>query len=561
MPEPSKGVPSKAIKLISEIADGAPASGSFEQLREMIAGDERVLQYYAEWMDVHARLHYDLGRGRYAPAVTRQLSTSDEGALRDPTAAERIYSSDRRLRFLVAAGAALTIAASLLIIVSAIALPPHPDAPVARISGDNRDARDLRDFRTKGVGEVAVIAESIDAEWEGLPLLRAGSPLSNQRLKLVRGIAQLEFVSGANVIVEAPAEFEIESPMSLSCTVGKFRTHVPQQAIGFVVHTPEQRVIDLGTEFAVEVGSGWTQVHVLDGEIRLEDPSPNGAASRNERVLSVGQGVSRDSQGHEQPIEVANDRFIGRQKFSELSNSATERRRKEWESTYKRHTRDSNSLLCFGFEGVEPWERVLRHEGPGEADRLEGAVVGCRWSEGRWPWKQALEFKRTSDRVRMFVPGEYDSVTFSCWIRVDGFDRWLSAIVLTDGHELGEPHWQFTETGQLLLGVKSGQKSSEYLSPSVLQLADLGRWLHLACVYDGPGGLVTHYLDGRVVHSQEIKQPTKLRFGDTEIGNWTSKGFLDHTVRSLNGRIDELILYKTALTESEVAELYQSGRP
>jgi hypothetical protein len=73
--------------------------------------------------------------------------------------------------------------------------------------------------------------------------------------------------------------------------------------------------------------------------------------------------------------------------------------------------------------------------------------------------------------------------------------------------------------------------------------------------------MVTHYLDGKAVHSQEITHPTKLRFGDTEIGNWTSKGFLDHTVRSLNGRIDELVLYKRALTEVEVTELYQSGRP
>jgi hypothetical protein len=561
MPEPSKGVPRKAIQLISEIADGGAGPDALEQLRQMISDDDRVLQYYTEWMDVHARLHYDLGRGRYAPAATRPLSTTDQEPLFAATATGRIPSSDRRLRLLVAVGAALTIAASLLFIVSSIAIPRQSGRPVARESDNNRDARDLRDFRTKGFGEVAVIAESIDAEWEGLPLLRSGSPLAAQRLKLVRGVAQLEFVSGANVIIEAPAEFEIESPMSLSCIVGKFRTHVPQQAIGFVVHTPEQRVVDLGTEFAVEVGSGWTQVHVLDGEIRLEDPSPKGADNRGERILGVGQGVSRDSNGREQPIVVANDRFIGRQQFSEMSSVATENRRTEWELTYRRQAGDTGALLCFGFEGVEPWERVLRHEGPGEADQLEGAVVGCRWSEGRWPWKHALEFKRTSDRVRMYVPGEYESVTFSCWIRVDGFDRWLSAIVLTDGHELGEPHWQFTETGQLLLGVKSGQKSSEYLSPSVLQLTDLGRWLHLACVYDGPGGMVTHYLDGKAVHSQEITHPTKLRFGDTEIGNWTSKGFLDHTVRSLNGRIDELVLYKRALTEVEVTELYQSGRP
>ena len=560
MLKPWKGVPREAIKLLSEIADGSPDPESFERLRRLIAEDERVLAYYAEWMDVHARLHYDLARGQYASVATRPLNLS-EGASPVAEAVEQIHRSNRRLRLLTAVGAALAIAASLLFVLSSLSPPRHSGVAVARASDEKLDEHDRRAFRTKGFGELAVIAESIDAEWEGLPLLRAGSPLSAQTLKLVRGVAQLEFISGANVIVEAPAEFAIESAMSLSCLAGKFRTHVPRQAIGFVMHTPEQRVVDLGTEFAVEVGSGWTQVHVLDGEVRLEDPSPTGAESCGERVLGIGEGVSRDTSGREQPIAAVNGRFIGREQFSEMSDVATAKRQKTWEAARRRHARDASTLLCYGFQHDAPWERVLRHDGAGEVDLLEGAIIGCRWSTGRWPWKHALEFKRTSDRVRLHIPGEHDSVTFSCWIRVDGFDRWLSSIVLTDGHELGEPHWQFTETGQLLLGVKSGQKSSEYLSPSVLQLADLGRWLHLACVYDGPGGKVTHYLDGDVVHSQQITQPAKLRFGDTEIGNWTSKGFLDHTVRSLNGRIDELILYKTALIEAEVAELYQSGRP
>ena len=38
----------------------------------------------------------------------------------------------------------------------------------------------------------------------------------------------------------------------------------------------------------------------------------------------------------------------------------------------------------------------------------DGTVVGCQWTEGRWPGKKALEFQQVSDRVRLKMPGEFE---------------------------------------------------------------------------------------------------------------------------------------------------------
>ena len=103
--------------------------------------------------------------------------------------------------------------------------------------------------------------------------------------------------------------------------------------------------------------------------------------------------------------------------------------------------------------------------------------------------------------------------------------------------------------------------SEEYLSPSVLRLVDVGRWIHLACVYDGASKRVAHYVDGRPVAVFPIVRETAIRFGPAEVGNWVSDGFVNHTVRSLNGRIDELIVYKRPLNNDEVEQLYVEGRP
>lgn len=544
--------------LVSELTDGQLSDSGRDRLIELVATDDESLAYYIAWTDLHAALHYDLVGGDIdVLAFAGQRSRPNAGGLTPSGWARPTRPLARRLAI-----GAVALAASVAVLLFSPLGPDgwEPRGETTAATVERFDHPRIQEFRAKAGLPVAVIANAVGAKWNSPVDLRIGSDVSAGSLRLVEGIAQIEFVSGANVVLEGPAEIELLSPMLVRCVSGKLRAHVPNQAIGFVVETPSKRVVDLGTEFAVSVGSMGDEVHVLDGEVRLELKEAK-LASVSPRILRLGEAVRTDRAGGTSDVNARPIDFLGRERLAELASRESTNRIEQWREYRRRLIADESVVLNYGFDAGPEWERILPHTGKARVDSLNGAIVGCRWSEGRWPWKRALDFKRTSDRVRLSVPGEYESVTFSCWLRIDGFDRWLSSIFLTDGHERGEPHWQFTETGQILLGVKVGEASSEYLSPSVLRLVDVGRWLHLACVYDGPGRSVTHYLDGKAVASLPIENETKIRFGAAEVGNWVGTGFVDHTVRSLNGRMDELLIFDRPLSGDEISELHHQGQP
>ena len=233
-----------------------------------------------------------------------------------------------------------------------------------------------------------------------------------------------------------------------------------------------------------------------------------------------------------------------------------------WQERYGAWQRQRDALrnspgvvAFFDFEGQQPWDRRLHAGRPGTP---EGAVIGARWTQGRWPGKGALEFKRITDRVRLHIPGEFDALTLAAWVRLEGMESWYSSLMLTDGWEPGEVHWQISNDGRLILGVNSGVNA---ISEPLLGPGDLGRWLHVAAVVDRTGHQVIQYLDGKAVSRQELKSGTPpLRFGDLEIGNWVSEG-RNQAIRSLNGRIDELVVLGKILTPEEIQQIYTGGKP
>jgi hypothetical protein len=193
---------------------------------------------------------------------------------------------------------------------------------------------------------------------------------------------------------------------------------------------------------------------------------------------------------------------------------------------------------------------------------LNGAIIGCRWTEGRWKGKDALEFKHPGDRVRLNIAGKFDSLTYSAWVRIDGLDRPFSALMLTDGYDVGEAHWQLRDDGRLLLGVQTPEGHVAYDSQPILNIKHLGRWIHLATVYDSESRQVVHYINGECVGNTKIEtNEFKLQFGKSEIGNWgTPMSYSPQKIRNFNGQIDEFTLFQTALTADEIQSLYLNGQ-
>lgn len=91
---------------------------------------------------------------------------------------------------------------------------------------------------------------------------------------LKEGLIKIHFPSGAEVILSAPAQFQVVDNQKLAVNLGNCSVYAPAGAEGFEVTTPTSEVIDLGTRFSVAVSEdGSSNVAVVDGEAEISSLS------------------------------------------------------------------------------------------------------------------------------------------------------------------------------------------------------------------------------------------------------------------------------------------------
>ena len=409
----------------------------------------------------------------------------------------------------------------------------------------------------------AVLVDVAGAKWaEDSHHWQVGMAVPAGKLRLASGVARLEFYSGASVTLEGSSELEIVSVNEARCQFGQMRVHVPPHARGFKLMTPDAKVIDLGTEFGLKVNeSGKSDVHVFEGEVEVyPDAGPDKLSLKTGARWNAldGAGITGAD-----PLAFADFASIHAQ-----SQDSDERRRLSWRKGIQKFLEDPRLLVGYTFEPVNAWDRSVRNQSPAAGEGSHGSVVGAQWAQGRWRGKQALDFKSPGDRVRLAVGGEYQAITLSAWVQVGGVDRNFNSLFLTDTWTPGNPHWQIVRDGSVALGVHefNGRSQHVFNSPVIFGPENLGVWFHLASTFDLRTGTGRHYVNGKVVSEQQftkIPPDTRIRMGSGELGNWgLPEGKTPRTeVRSFNGRMDEFLLFKEALSSDEVARIYELGRP
>ncbi len=535
------------------------------RVRELLRGSAAARQHYLRHQSISAALKLDSESGLGGLAEPTQIAASSpETAV--PTANENSHSPSRwKSSHFLAAAAVLLICVMAGRILQLEASGRQTDKNEAKSPGASRNQA-----QEPTADGIALLTRLVDVDWaENQIAFEEGDALSPGKLAIESGFAQIEFFCGATVIVEGPAELELRSPLLARVLSGRMRAQVPPAARGFSLEVDDLKVVDLGTEFGLSVSDAGADIQVFDGEVELQQASES-------RLLEAGKALRRSQDGAYNEAEVTPDLFLDIAALESRKADQKNQRYELWKSWSERLRGDRRLVTYYAFEAGD-WHRRLRSSLRPENRELDGAIVGARPVSGRWPEKQALEFRRPGDRVRVDVPGEFGSLSFSCWVKIDSLDRWYHSLFLTDHYNQGEPHWQILDTGQLFFSVRhkadelSGKAAKKkahqpILSPPFWEPSLSGRWLHIATTYDAGSGKVMHYLNGEVLHEEIISAELRVdrtRIGAASIGNWSrpTRTEAKFAIRNLNGSIDEFAVYSAVLSTEEIQEIYNNGKP
>lgn len=523
--------------LIDALIDGHISEADFLRLEAELHVDPAARRAYYERQKLHLLLGIE--------AEARALDAASLPALVSPWG---------RMRAVVCRPA-FAIAASLIALAAISALAWYAVTVTHRPVAAEPSAA--------GFG---VVAGQMNARWSEPAGLADGALLPEGRIRLASGFARLELFSGVALVVEGDAEFELHSPMEVSVHRGRVRARVPEPAQGFRIRAPGGDVVDLGTEFGIDVSATGSEIHVIDGEVEWH------ADNAPVRFMTGGQAVRHPAgAGAPEDLGAEPSRFVGIDELSSRLDASRNERRRECLAFRESMSRDPRLIAHFTVDPAAIAGRRLPNQARGASD---GAIVAARSAADRFDEAGgALDFSPTGSRVRLDVPGEHASLTLVAWVRINSLDRWFNSLFLTDGHDLGEPHWQILDDGRLFFAVKrsnaarDGEDKHIFHSPPIRGPSVIGRWVMIATVYDLETNEVVHTLNGSVLSREPIPpeyRVDKVKIGAASIGNWGEPAYrrdAEFAVRNLNGALDEFALFGAALTVGELREIYDHGRP
>lgn len=143
--------------------------------------------------------------------------------------------------------------------------------------------------------------------------------------------------------------------------------------------------------------------------------------------------------------------------------------------------------------------------------------------------------------------GDRSAITIAGWVKKMGSSSNTYHIVLIQGSVNLE--LDVSNSGTLRTGITNENNVRVAFNPG--KGINVGEWHHVAMTYKDGGDGIKAYIDGKLVGTKA--QTGLIRSGgNATIGFYSSSYFF-------NGLIDELTVFKRALTDTEIKDLYQRG--
>lgn len=311
------------LQLADEVCDERASADDLSRLDAILLASNVSRRCYLEYCQMHIALGFELRAQHAAQKLCRQIDFGAVATGSQPTSCLAVplpsvaptsspspafvsttlrtafgyFSEGMPLAYLLA-----TVIFGVGLLIGSRIYVSGPDQ-VARDLSPATNGRTTCDSQMPFVGRITGM---VDCHWadKSATAVNGAYVSLGRKYALDSGLMEITYDTGAKVILDGPVTYEVESTNGGFLSIGRLTGKVENRnAKGFAVHTPTATVIDLGTEFGVEVSeAGITETHVFTGTVKLEGRAEAGGAA--EQLLLAGQAARLDP--HVGTVEVVN---------------------------------------------------------------------------------------------------------------------------------------------------------------------------------------------------------------------------------------------------------------
>jgi hypothetical protein len=377
-----------------------------------------------------------------------------------------------------------------------------------------------------------------------------GTRLRQGLYELLSGLVEIEYDSGAVLVLRAPATFELVDPTCVRLVDGQVAAHVPESAVGFRIDAPGATVIDLGTDFAIQaVKEKESEVHVFQGEVLVDLHGDKGKLAEKLRLVT-GEAARVDFlTGMPSGIDLNKQQFL-RSLRDGTSSYADTVLSMEPAVYYRMEPLGDGTELV---DSTSNRANAKIHLGRGNMPVWTSGKIGAAFNLGgpaQQTFASAQEYPQT----------EGDMLSVSAWVYARSRPRWASVAKNWAGGDKHHGQFHFglyQDSGELEAHIIDGN-GKEIVVQDNLPLP-LNTWHHVAFVADG--AMLRLYRNGVEVDSkpyQDIHADKRIK----ALGIGTKLNLMGTEPEELDfnmwdGRLDELAIFNHALSKADIKRLIE----
>ena len=515
--------------LFRQIVDGTLSDQEFAEVEERLLGDEEFRFRYIRYIHLEAEMH-------------EKFSQAEPFSDTKPVLKKLANPSIRMSTGIVFAASVICVCLAVIVTMSNWRSRPQTNTQFVSIKAEEKE-------------NVAVLTHGA-AFADGR--LKLGALLKPGLFEVRDGVAQIEFLGGARMVVEGPAKINIRSDSEATLLLGAARVEVPQGSEGFILNSPGAAVVDLGTSFGLSVDeSGESEVQVFKGEVEVSLLGDNGSTLVNQRLMEAETVNFREGSRKITPVSAPATEYP---KFA-ISNVTS----LNVDKSYVETVLDSNPLTYWRFESLtedyvpnevdDRWPiQMLLDEASDPGLKVEGGVAiftesvspRCLMADGMLPKSdsRSIEFWVMPSRLH----------NGACTVTVEDNDpiqnRFKQCLI-----ELAYNTSMIHEPGAARFAAYyHPQATDQTLSVINLFTPDSVtscQWHHVVAVTTDSE--LRLYLDGQLASrvqkdQQECLTDYRIHFGQLNP---------DTPRRQFVGLMDEIAIYPRALTDEEINGHYE----